>query len=90
MYDLRYFANLDLYDLRSRHSVRNMPDAANDEHNTAREVSAQQENITSSPEHKASKPTQPSEAPQHDTSGNRKQTKPKQSFPKTGKYTKPV
>jgi hypothetical protein len=64
-----------------------MPDAANDEHNTAGEASAQQENIASSPEHETSKPTQPSEAPQQDTSGNRQQTKPKQSFPKKGKYT---
>jgi hypothetical protein len=40
-----------------------MPDAAKDEHNTAGEASAQQENIPSSSEHETSKPTDPLEIP---------------------------
>ena len=85
LYNLHYFANLTLYDSSGRHSLSNMPDAANNEHNTAGESSTQQGNHPSFSEHETSKPTEHLEASQHGTPANGQQTKPKQSFPKKGK-----
>jgi hypothetical protein len=65
-----------------------MPDAANDEHNAAREASAQQENVASSSEHDSSKPGDPLEVSHGNAPGSRTQMNPKVGFKTKGKPTK--
>lgn len=65
-----------------------MPDASNDEHNTAGEASVQQGNTESSSEHESSKPKDPLESSHNNDPGSRQQTKHKVGFKTKGKCTK--